>query len=43
MREQDIRHFEQRLLQERAIGAERLDLVPWARFCLDCKTAEEAS
>ena len=26
-----------------AIGAERLDLVPWARFCLDCKTAEEAS
>jgi RNA polymerase-binding protein DksA len=25
------------------IGVERLDLVPWARFCLDCKQAEEAS
>lgn len=26
-----------------AIGVERLDLVPWARLCLDCKRAEEAS
>jgi DnaK suppressor protein len=24
------------------IDVERLDLVPWARFCLDCKQAEEA-